>query len=134
MSQEKIDGLVDLEAILGRFRHAHSFAMDKDVASALHLSPQDFHHRKKRGSLLPLMISYSIATNVNLHWLLTGQGEPDPFRAGQEPTISPEQCLSPDDFVILPLLESQVRAGPEGEILYEEIRDYYPFKRWWIEK
>ena len=25
-------------------------------------------------------------------------------------------------------------AGPEGEILFEEIADYYPFKTWWIDR
>lgn len=51
-----------------------------------------------------------------------------------EPAATPERCLSPDDFEIIPLLESRVVAGPAGEILFEEIADYYPFKKWWVEK
>ena len=35
---------------------------------------------------------------------------------------------------MVPLLESKVTGGPEGEILYPEIADYYPFKRWWLER
>jgi len=38
------------------------------------------------------------------------------------------------DHVFIPLLESRVTAGPEGEILYGEIAEYYPFRKWWIEK
>ncbi len=38
------------------------------------------------------------------------------------------------DHALIPLLESRVTAGPEGEILYGEIADYYPFRKWWIEK
>jgi transcriptional regulator with XRE-family HTH domain len=39
-----------------------------------------------------------------------------------------------EDYVFIPLLESRVTAGPEGEILYGEISDHYPFKKWWVEK
>jgi transcriptional regulator with XRE-family HTH domain len=39
-----------------------------------------------------------------------------------------------EDYFFIPLLESRVTAGPEGEILYGEISDHYPFKKWWVEK
>ncbi len=35
---------------------------------------------------------------------------------------------------MVPQLESRVTAGPDGEILYEEIADHYPFKKWWVER
>jgi len=70
--------------------------------------------------------------NVSFRWTLTGIG--DPFRKDLRTFVNPENFLSPEDFVALPMLESRVRDGPEGEIFYEGIRDYYPFKRWWIEK
>jgi phage repressor protein C with HTH and peptisase S24 domain len=38
------------------------------------------------------------------------------------------------DPVMIPLLESRVTAGPQGEILYEKTGERYPFKKWWIEK
>jgi phage repressor protein C with HTH and peptisase S24 domain len=70
---------------------------------------------------------------VNIDWLLTGEGEP--YIGGRTKKEGlPEDCLSPEDFVIIPMLESRIAAGPEGEVLYEEVKDYYPFKRWWIEK
>lgn len=66
--------------------------------------------------------------SVDPGWLLLGEagggaGE-CPGRWGAEGT----------DYVFVPLLESRVTAGPEGEILYGEVSDHYPFKRWWIEK
>lgn len=87
----------------------------------------------------------SIQLGINPAWLILGTG---PEKQGDVASMSvesqaavarpasasPERCLSPDDFIIVPMLESRVAAGPEGEILYEEIKDYYPFKRWWIEK
>ncbi|HYA41836.1 MAG TPA: S24 family peptidase [Syntrophobacteraceae bacterium] len=39
-----------------------------------------------------------------------------------------------EEYALVPLLESRVTAGPEGEILYGEIADHYPFKKWWIHK
>lgn len=84
------------------------------------------------------LINIREAYNVNLNWLLTGEG--DPFfddlviREEQKPLNAEQQCLSPRDFVTLPMLESRVVAGPAGELLYEEVKDYYPFKRWWVER
>lgn len=62
--------------------------------------------------------------SVSPEWLLLGQGEPvgRPGRADRE------------EYALVPLLESRVTGGPDGEILYEEIADYYPFKKWWVEK
>ncbi len=37
-------------------------------------------------------------------------------------------------YALIPLLESRVTAGPQGEILYGEISDHLPFKKCWIEK
>ncbi len=48
---------------------------DKDIALIIGLSAPDFSKRKKSGTLLPLIINYGISKKVNLHWLLTGEGE-----------------------------------------------------------
>ncbi len=66
---------------------------------------------------------------INIYWLITGNG-----LMLLDITETPTSCLSPEDFVIVPLAEGWVKGGPEGEILYGGIADYYPFKRWWIEK
>lgn len=45
-----------------------------------------------------------------------------------------EGGLNVEDYVLVPMLESRVTAGPEGEVLYEQVADHLPFKRWWIEQ
>ena len=62
-------------------------------------------------------------------WLLLGETSGGSGAA-------PGKCAGEviEDYIFVPLLESRVTAGPEGEILYGEISDHYPFKKWWIEK
>lgn len=67
--------------------------------------------------------------NVSFRWALTGKG--DIFLP--EPQVE-TPCLLADDYEAVPLLASRVVAGPEGEVLFEEIADYYPFKTWWIDR
>jgi len=62
-------------------------------------------------------------------WLLLGEGSAGACAAALESAGEGSQ-----DYALIPLLDSRVTAGPEGEILYGEIADRYPFKRWWIEK
>jgi|GEM_PF-580027 len=45
-----------------------------------------------------------------------------------------ESAIDAERYSLIPLLESRVSGGPEGEVLYEEIADYLPFKRDWIER
>ncbi len=62
-------------------------------------------------------------------WLLLGEhaGETGPA-SGKSAT---EEIRG---YALVPLLESRVTAGPQGEILYGEISDHLPFKKCWIEK
>jgi SOS-response transcriptional repressor LexA len=62
-------------------------------------------------------------------WLLLGEGNAGACAAARESAGE-----GSEDSTLIPLLESRVTAGPEGEILYGEIADRYPFKKWWIEK
>ena len=69
---------------------------------------------------------------VNPEWLLLGEGSP--YREeGEEGVFHPGHGVR-EEYVLVPLLESRVTCGPQGEILYEEVEDHYPFKRWWLEK
>ncbi|MHC1727885.1 MAG: XRE family transcriptional regulator [Syntrophobacteraceae bacterium] len=61
---------------------------------------------------------------VSPGWLLVGEGD----------SVAPGEERPSEDYSLIRLLESRVTAGPEGELLYEEIADFYPFKRWWVEK
>lgn len=79
--------------------------------------------------------------SVHPQWLLLGTGKP----YAEPPPKAPDDGSPPilrfapgaeaeEEYVLLPLLASRVTAGPEGEILYEEVEDHYPFKRWWLER
>lgn len=80
--------------------------------------------------------------SVNPGWLLAGEGpprrSPEPGRidgagSGSTGVVIVERGVE-EEYALVPLLESRVTCGPQGEILYEEIEDHYPFKRWWLEK
>ncbi len=68
---------------------------------------------------------------VSPAWLLLGEGDPA-VAAG--PGSSKNGEGTAESYSLIPLLESRVTGGPEGEILFEEIADFYPFKKWWVEK
>jgi transcriptional regulator with XRE-family HTH domain len=65
---------------------------------------------------------------VSPNWLLLGEGT-EQGGGGKHGKDS-----ATEEYSLIPLLESRVKGGPEGEILYEEIADHYPFKKWWVEK
>ncbi len=71
------------------------------------------------------------AFDVNLNWLLTGTGKP---YVHEREYGFPEKCLDKEEYLLVPLLQSWVKGGPEGRIIYEGIADYYPFKRYFVEK
>lgn len=95
--------MVNSDEILMRFKSACGLTSDKETASLFGISQPDFARRKKRGSLLPLIIEKAIAQKVNLHWLIAGEGSP------QLGTETPK--LGHDQGV------------PETEEIPEEIRD-----------
>jgi transcriptional regulator with XRE-family HTH domain len=67
--------------------------------------------------------------SIDPGWLLLGKG-PDGTGVSADGLDEEEK----PDYIFIPLLESRVTAGPEGELLYGEISDRYPFRKWWIEK
>jgi len=68
---------------------------------------------------------------VSPGWLLMGEGP----ESGADVACSEQGGYAQkEDYSLIPLLESRVTGGPDGEILYEEIADFYPFKQWWVEK
>lgn len=108
---------------------------DNELADHLHISAQAVSKAKKRLSIpsswiFRLRNEYSISAD----WLLTGTG---PMRRGEsvvEDAQLPFNCLTTEEYELVPLISSWVTGGPQGEILYEGITDKYPFKRWWIER
>lgn len=114
----------------------------KDFAETLGISESTYRRYESERTSPDLAFLTAIIERYNLEpaWFLYGTG---PMKRGEPdglciPLLSPdgsqEPCLKAEDFVAVPLLESWVRGGPEGGILYEGISEYYPFKRWWIER
>lgn len=133
-SQQQADAANQFEGRMDRLLTAANVQTPAEFAKILGIKQQSVSSAKARKQLpYAWVVEISERFAISADWILFGTGsmrrdEPQP---GGPP---PEACLSPGDFVLLPLLKSRVAAGPEGEILYEEVGDYYPFKRWWIEK
>ena len=62
--------------------------------------------------------------NVNIDWLLTGKGHPYVI-ASVEAETYPTRCLDAEEYELVPVLQSWVKGGPEGRLLYEGIDDYF---------
>jgi len=88
--------MVDFLEIISRIKYLTGKKRDKELADLFNISPADFLNRKKRGTLLPLIIEWGIHESVNLDWLLTGQG---PMRRGREaggrPPSRPGEMCNP---------------------------------------
>jgi len=136
---DKIKGSDDLplnkvDQILERMRTAAKVPSNKQLSEFLGLDPQATTSAKKIGKIPPLwFIKISERSGVSIDWLLYGRG---PIQRGEGTAHDQAQfgCLSSEEYGIIPLLESWVVAGPEGEVVYDGIADYYPFKRVWLER
>jgi Sec-independent protein translocase protein TatA len=60
--------------IISRFKKALGYSSDKQLAELFGISQQDFSNKKRRGTLQSLIIKHALNTNVNMNWLLTGEG------------------------------------------------------------
>jgi len=65
--------MIDLEKIIHRFKEFRGVKTQKKIAEELGISDKDFSNRKKRGTLLPLIIEMAVNQSVDMHWLLTGE-------------------------------------------------------------
>ena len=74
---KKIDEIMDWEKIIDRLKTVENVSCQKDVAEKIGLGETDFSNRKNKGSLLQYLIRWVLheRVNLNIHWLLTGNGE-----------------------------------------------------------
>ncbi len=126
--------IANFEEILNRLKNVAGAKSEKHLAEILGVRGQAVTSARKRGEIpTGWIIKIGHQFDVSLDWIVYGEG---PVKRGGDapPKAQKKSHFTEDYYHFAPLLESRVTAGPEGEILYEEIEDYYPFKQWWIEK
>ncbi|MBU0972639.1 MAG: helix-turn-helix domain containing protein [Proteobacteria bacterium] len=65
----------NFELIVERLKLKFGFRTDKEFANAIEMSPTAFNGRKKSASIpYPEIIDFAYRQNMNLHWVLTGEG------------------------------------------------------------
>ena len=72
--KRKIHDKINFNEILNRLKSVYGLSGDKQLSELFDISQQDLSNRKRRGTLLPLIIKHSLNQNINLHWLITGEG------------------------------------------------------------
>lgn len=66
---------LNFELIVERLKKQFVYRSDKELAQTIGMSPTAFHNRKKTGSLpYPEIIDFANSRNVNLNWVLSGEG------------------------------------------------------------
>ncbi len=105
---------------------------DSKIAEVLGIRRQSVYDARDKGKIPPgWLIKIAEKTGVSLDWLVFGEG---PVYRHERQTPPQTVTFEREEYVFIPLLGSRIVAGPQGEILYETVEDFYPFKRWWVEK
>jgi hypothetical protein len=116
--------MVNLDDTVKRLLSTKGLTQGKEAAKILGISPADLSNRKKRGTLLPLLIEWAIKERVNLHWFLTG-----------------EQPAKPHDVFTLNPLLTNVNEWLNDEKKHEDaefctlfrqqmVRAFFDYERW----
>ncbi|MCE5242891.1 MAG: helix-turn-helix domain-containing protein [Desulfobacteraceae bacterium] len=135
-SQQDADAANRFSERMKRLWMALNVDSDAKLARALSLSQQTISSARTKKQIPSLwIIEVSENFGISADWVLYGIGN---MRLQDHVTPSREEgtttCLSSEDYVLVPMLESWVRGGPEGEIIFEGIADHFPFKKWWIDR
>lgn len=139
----RVEGMEEMpstkfDEIFERLKSAAGTKTDKQFADYLRIQNQSVAGSKKRGIIPPgWIIQVAEKSGYSLDWLQFGIGplrRTERAHAGEAGESFPSRCLEAEEYVMVPQLESRVTAGPEGEILYQDVAEYYPFKRWWVAK
>lgn len=63
--------MVNLSHVIEKIMKIKGVSKDNEIAKALGISPQDFSNRKKRGTLLPVIVEWGLREKINLDFLLS---------------------------------------------------------------
>jgi len=126
VSQSKV-AAVPFDQRIDRLKQAVEAQNDSDLAKKLGVSHQSVASARKRQQVpVGWVAEVAARYGISADWILFGDRNLQSGGFEQEGDF--------DEYVFVPLVDGQVRAGPDGGILYEKIREKYPFKRRWIEK
>jgi len=76
MSRKKIMKTAISKKIVDRLKEVYNLKYDKELAYLFGLSPESLVQKRKSGGLLSYIVTYGINKNVNLNWLMSGEGDP----------------------------------------------------------
>lgn len=66
---------MEIESVLERIKRIKALKSEKELASVLGVSPQDFSNRKRRNTLRPLVLEWAAREGVDASWLVSEEGE-----------------------------------------------------------
>lgn len=115
--------MVNFSEIANRIKNLTGKKRDKELAELFNISPADYLNRKKRGTLLPLIIQWAIHESVNIHWLLTGEG---PMRLEREAPLTQPYPNTNKHAEVYALVREILESGDDFVIkaLKERLADY----------
>ena len=82
---------MDLDSIHSRVKDYLKSKIDKDIAKLLGISANDFSNRKRRNTLLPVIIEWATNGKVSLDWIVYGEKKQNP--EDSKSTLSSEHLL-----------------------------------------
>jgi len=64
----------NIDEIVDRLKNYTTLKNERDIADLLGIAPSDFSNRKKRGTLLPLIVGWCLGQQgINMEWVLRGR-------------------------------------------------------------
>ena len=115
--------------ILERAKHALSVKSDYELSKQLGITTATMSGYRKRQSLpMEQCIKIAEQTGVSLDWLILGKGNPK----SQHQPQSAVQDYDDQDAVWVPLYDVYASAGGGEDVWGEEIEQYIPFSRVWL--
>ncbi len=115
---------IELTNRIGEIFRESGLTQEKFAAKlGVNLSTLSNYLLRKRRPSVEFIVRLCNSFDVSPSWLLLGRGSAVSGGPGKDAR-----------FFFVPVLESRVTAGPEGELLCENVSDSYPFQHWWIER
>lgn len=112
--------------ILKRFKAALKLKTDKELAKSLKIEANTLSNWKTRGTFdYKLFITFCEENNINIDWLITGEGNSDKSNKGGVKDISEKYGKSKTGIPLIPVEALAGNGGGAVSIKDEDIQDRY---------